>query len=200
MLPAGSAFSRALEGPGTDAFGAADLAPCNGALDLRRARFRLHEVAEPEMDDEREDDSHEQENHLLGLEENRAQGRGRRRWFDAPQLGLRAGGIRLEPNRIRFHGSRERTELWAGGQDLKTSRYVRAAQYDAGQYDMASVLQKSPFGAGKPGSWSMAGVAARVRESLPRLRDELPVVGGGVERQLQHAEGCVLANLAVRLG
>jgi hypothetical protein len=148
MLPAGSAFSRALEGPGTDAFGAADLAPCIGALDLRRARFRLHEVAEPEMDDEREHDSHEQEDHLLGLEEDRAQGRGRCRWLDSSQLGLRAGGIRLEPSRMRFHGSRERTELWAGGQVLETSRYVRAGQHDPGQYDRASVVQKSLSGAG----------------------------------------------------
>jgi len=76
MLAAGSAFRRGLEGAGTDAFGAADLAPRDRRLDRRRARFRLDEVAEPEMDDEREHDSHEQEDHLLGLEEDRAQGWG----------------------------------------------------------------------------------------------------------------------------
>src|SRR5262252_3207012 len=45
----------------------------------------------------------------------------------------------------------------------------------------------------------MAGAAARVGEGLPFLGNELPVVTVGAKRQLQNAESCEVANLAVGL-
>ena len=54
----------------------------------------------------------------------------------------------------------------------------------------------TPGGGVPPWHCARAGVGER----LVALRDELPVVAGGAEGQLQHAVGVVLAHLAVGLG
>src|SRR5690348_3188503 len=46
----------------------------------------------------------------------------------------------------------------------------------------------------------VASDGAGVREGRPGYRDELPLVASGIERQLEHAERIVAADLAVRRG
>ena len=58
---------------------------------------------------------------------------------------------------------------------------------------------KSSRGSASPGG-SVAVLAAGVGEGLAGLRDELPVVAPGVKRQLQHAVGAAVADLAVGRG
>ena len=42
----------------------------------------------------------------------------------------------------------------------------------------------------------VTGATAGIREAFPRFGNELPVVGAGLERELQDAKGCRIAQFA----
>ena len=75
LTAAGGAFPCPLVDSGTDTSGAPNLAGGERSAHLRRARLGLDEVAEAEMDQECQHDAREEEDHLLRLEQDRAERR-----------------------------------------------------------------------------------------------------------------------------